>query len=258
MENEISDFEKLIICKLYNDQIKKELLDKTDQLLQIKEQNEILNKNKKPDGQGGPISNFLGNVGNGIRDALSSTVNYTRPTGTYDIRGVKINDDDINEGSKILYGEISNRDPESQKFEVKNAINTAINRVKQDPDRYEGSITKALQEPAQYQSYAPNGIRSGKKIIESQYQKLQRNAPDINKKKIQTIMEALEGIKSGNFNDTTGGKTFYVHAADGTMWLGSTQKEAKDAANKHEKQIKTKPTNWKTVAGYPVGVTRDF
>ncbi|MFA5695972.1 MAG: hypothetical protein WC917_00705 [Bacilli bacterium] len=254
-----------------------------------------LNGTKKPDGEGGPYDGqggFWGKVGDAITSPFSSTITYNRedylreqanktantvtepptkrwglfgskpktvaPT-SYDVRGIKVNDSDITEGAHILYGEISNRDPERQKFEVRNAVNTAINRANENPARYGGSLTKVLQEPAQYQSYAPEGIKKDGKVVESQYQKLKRGAVnETDKQKLQVIMDTLNEMKSGSFADTTGGKTFYVHANDGTMWLGKTQKEAKDAANKHEKSMKTKPTNWGTVAGFPHGAERGF
>jgi len=246
------------------------------------------------DGKGG----FWGNIGDAIRKPFSNTVTYNRadyfpdefkdttsaPTAapkpekttsfgffnkkqqqpvitpnTYNVRGIKVSDADIKEASDILYGEISNRNPERQAAEVKYAINTAINRANANPKKYGGSIINVLKEPAQYQSYAPQGIKKNGQVVESQYQKLKKGEIDESgKKKLETIISALSEMKSGSFPDTTGGKTFYVHASDGTMWLGKTQKEAKDLANKHEIAIKSKPTNWKTVAGYPNGAERGF
>ena len=71
-------------------------------------------------------------------------------------------------------------------------------------------------------------------------------------KKFRLIQEALNELKSGNFVDTTGGSTFYVHASDGTMWLGKTIQEAKDNANAHERDMNTKRTQWGTSIGLPV------
>jgi hypothetical protein len=252
---------------------------------------------KKSDGKGGKYDGQGGiwsSVGNAVSKAMSNTITYnrsdyfpeeyknTQPTTattpvkktgflssmfgtkpkqapTYNIRGVNVTDNDINEAADILYGEISNRPQDKQIAEVKHAINTAINRANNDPKRYNGSIINVLKEPAQYQSYAPEGIHKNGKVVESQYQKLKKGViNDEGKQKLETIKLALNELKSGNFEDTTGGKTFYVHANDGTMWLGATQKEAKDLANAHEKAIKTKPTNWKTVAGFPKGATRGY
>lgn len=245
----------------------------------------VLNKlgeTKKTDGKGGPYDGkggIFGDAWNKVKSTLSNTTYYNAddpynttsfskpgqpktpaPAGTtYNVRGVKVNDNDLNEASNILYGEISNRDPKKQTSEVHNAINTAINRAQNDPNKYNGSVLSVLKEPAQYQSYAPEGVHKNGKVVESQYQKLMKGAiNDEGKQKLETIKLALNELKSGNFEDTTGGKTFYVHANDGTMWLGETQKEAKDLANAHEKAIKTKPTNWKTVAGFPKGATRGY
>jgi hypothetical protein len=221
-----------------------------------------------PDGKGG----LLGNVWNGIKDTLSNTTYYNAddpynttsisrpgqpktpaPAGTaYNVRGIQVKDPDLTEASHILYGEISNN-PNTQKEEVRTAMNTAINRALQDQGRYGGSIVKVLQAPAQYQSYAPNGIKVNGKVIESQYQKLKRGAiNETDKQKLATITGVMNEMKSGSFPDTTGGKTFYVHATDGTMFVGKTQDEAKKAANAHEKVINAKKSSWKKTMGFPV------
>ena len=214
------------------------------------------------DGQGGPYDGqggFFSGLKDFIKHPFSSVTHYQRPPDTsYDVRGLKVNDNDINEASDILYGEISNREPDKQQFEVRHAINTAINRAQQDPKRYNGSIVSVLQAPSQYQSYAPEGINRNGQIMESQYQKIKKGMIDREKdQKYQTIRKTLEEMKSGNFQDTTGGKTFYVHASDGTLWLGKTTKEAKDNANKHEKDIKGKRTNWSKLSS-PVVAQRSF
>jgi hypothetical protein len=212
-----------------------------------------------PDGQGGlmddigtGISNAWGNVKEKLLPGLTTTFR-AKEEPTYDVRGIKVKDSDIDEAAAILYGEVSNR-PDKQAFETKHIINTAINRAVNDPDRYQGSLTKVLQAPYQYQAYAPQGATSSNgKVKQSEYQKLKAgliNTTD--NKKLQAIKDALNEMKSGKFNDTTGGKTFYVHASDGSLWLGSTQDEAKKAANAHEKQIKGVKTKWGTVRGLPI------
>ena len=119
-------------------------------------------------------------------------------------------------------------------------------------------MTKVLQAPYQYQAYSPEGTTTkGGKVIESQYQKLKAGKIDeAGQAKLQAIKDALAEFKSGQLKDTTGGKTFYVHASDCCLWLGSTQKEAKDNANKHEKEIKSKITPWGTTTGLPVQVAK--
>jgi hypothetical protein len=172
---------------------------------------------------------------------------------TYNVRGVNISDDDLAEARDILVGEISNR-PGKQAFETQVAINTAINRLAANPERYGGSLTKVLQEPAQYQAYAPNGMNvKGGKVVESQYQKIKKGTIDEpTRLKLKAIEDALATIKTGNLPDITEGKQYYTHASDGTMWLGSTIAEAKKLANDHEKQLKIPQTRWGTLAGLPV------
>jgi hypothetical protein len=171
---------------------------------------------------------------------------------SYNIRGLKVGDNDLNEAADILFGEISNR-PGKQKFETQHIMNTAINRALNDTARYGGSLTKVLQAPYQYQAYSPEGTTTKEgQVIKSQYQKLKAGEIDeAGKQKLQLIKEALEDMKSGKFEDTTGGKTFYVHASDGSLWLGKTQKEAKEAANKHEKNNKINISKWGTTMGLP-------
>jgi hypothetical protein len=72
--------------------------------------------------------------------------------------------------------------------------------------------------------------------------------------KLQTIKLALENVKSGKFTDTTKGATFYVHASDGTMWTGQTQKEALTNAKNHERVAKLAQTKFGTRAGLPANV----
>lgn len=162
---------------------------------------------------------------------------------------MKITQDDLNEAANVLYGEISNRSPERQAFEVRHITNTALNRMKERGK----TLTEIFQQPYQYQGYAPHGITvKGGKVVESQYQKAKAGKmTEDDKKKLKVIMDALEPLKSGKFDDTTGGAMFYVHASDGTMWLGKTIKEAKDNANAHEKSLGKQKTSWGTQVGLP-------
>lgn len=219
------------------------------------------------DGAGG-IGSFFSGIGEGIKkaaqgvgDFFTGTTRYERPAEpvvpkptAYNVRGLQVNDDDFAEATAILASEISNRTPDKQKFEVRNVINTAINRAQNNPKYYGDTLTKVLQKPYQYQGYAPGGMTvSGGKQIESQYQKIKAgNLDEPTRLKVELIKEALEEMKSGKFEDTTGGSLFYVHASDGTMWLGSTIKEAKDRATQHERQIGGKLTQWGTAVGLPV------
>ena len=183
----------------------------------------------------------------------SNTTTFTRyPTGTYNVRGINVKDSDINQAAKILYGEVSNRTPDKQSLETKNIINVAINRVLSNPKKYGGSLTAVLEQPNQFQSYAPKGIKTKKGVVQSQYQKLQSGMIDLNTdKKFQTIKNTLEEMKSGNFPDTTGKQQFYVHASDGSLHLGTTSKEAKKNALDYEKKLKLNRSQFGTSNGLP-------
>jgi hypothetical protein len=217
------------------------------------------------DGAGGP--GFFQNLGNSFLDSISSHITVPDPNSgvagvaapaptpsTYNVRGMNVSDGDLKEASNILYGEISNRDPDRQSFEVNNIINTAINRSQSPGPDYGKTLTQVLQRPAQYQGYAPNGMTlHGGKVVQSQYQMAESGAASTSPK-MKTITDTLSKLKSGQFPDTTGGSTFYVHASDGTMWLGKTTKEAKDNANAHEKQLGAKKTQWGTAVGLPASL----
>ena len=226
------------------------------------------------DGKGG-LGSFFGGITSGIKkaaqgvgDFLTNTVRYEAPKDpvipptpqipSYDVRGVKVTDDDLSEISAILASEISNRTPDKQRFEVRHIVNTGINRALDNPSYYGDTLTKVFQKPYQYQGYAPQGMTvKGGKTIESQYQKIKAgNIDEPTRIKLEIIKEALEELKSGKFEDTTGGSMFYVHASDGTMWLGSTIKEAKDRANQHERQIGGQRTQWGTAIGLPAELTK--
>ena len=229
-----------------------------------KEKSSLREDLKKPknDGKGG----LLGDAWSGVKNTVSNlgTMHYEAPDlstqkpvlpkeNTYDVRGIKVGDSDLNEAANILYGEISNRPEAKQQFEIRHIVNTAINRAKNNPKGFGGTLTQVLQKPYQYQSYAPEGITKNGKVIESQYQKLKRGAlNETDKKKLKLITDTLGELKSGKFKDTTGDSMFYVHASDGTLWLGKTTKEAKKNADKHEKELKLKKTQWNTAQGAPV------
>ncbi len=209
-----------------------------------------------------PIADTAVNVKQAIMDPLPTynntynavkkvidPVSVVKPQ-TYNIRGINVSDSDLDEAKKIAASEVSNR-PDKIGFETQNMVNTAINRALANPNKYQGSLTKVLQEPAQYQGYAPTGMNvKGGKVIQSQYQKIASGNIDApTQAKLKTISDALDALKSGKAKDITAGKQFYVHASDGSMWLGKDQAEAKKLANLHEKQIKSPITKWGTLAG---------
>ena len=125
---------------------------------------------KKYLGLGGP--GFWDKTKETLLKPFTSTMIYDRvkeqPAGpiekTYDVRGMKVRDNDLAEAEKILYAEVSNRTPEKQKFETRHIINTAINRMAERKK----SLKDVLQEPYQYQGYAPRGTtRAGGEVAKS-------------------------------------------------------------------------------------------
>lgn len=215
-----------------------------------------LSKNKE--GQGGPgydgrggIGSFFGGIWDKIKNGNTFEFKPEAPKPTYDLRGIKASDSDFDEASKIFLGEISNRKPEKQAFEVQVALNTAINRALSNPKKYEGSLLKVLQEPGQYQAYAPSGTYKGGKVIENDYQRAMKGDLDYpTQQKLKLIQDTLSKLKT-DLKDNTGGKMFYVHASDGSMWLGTTIDEAKKIANDHEKRNRLPVTRWGTASGLP-------
>jgi hypothetical protein len=171
------------------------------------------------------------------------------------VRGLPITDDDLSEAANILYAEISNRPGDRQDFEVRHVVNTALNRMQAAGGKK--SLTQIFQQPYQYQGYAPNGMTlSGGRVVESQYQKVKKGTgltPD-SVAKLNKIKAVLEEMKTGKFEDTTNGAKFYVHASDGTLWLGRTIQEAKDNANSHERGTGNQTTQFGTRVGLPAKI----
>lgn len=204
------------------------------------------------DGQGG----ILGNIKSGFSNMFGGNKPTIEQPKTYNIRGINTTDDDLNEAANILYAEVSNRPAERQSFEVNNILNTAINRSL-SPGLDKGKTLKeVLQRRAQYQGYAPEGtIGKDGKVVPSQYQKVKSGVLDARERaKLQTIKDAIQKAKDPSFADTTGGSNFYVHASDGSMWVGKTQKEALANAKAHEKKNKIAVSKFGTKRGMPAEV----
>jgi len=199
-------------------------------------------KNCIHDGKGGFFGSLFG--GNKVETPV------VKPT-IYNIRGVSATDDDLNEAANILYSEVSNRSPEKQAFEVNHIINTAVNRSL-SPGLDKGKTLKeVLQRRAQYQGYAPEGTVGVKG--QNQYQKASSGSlNEYEKIKMQTIKNALSKVKDPSFTDTTNGAQFYVHATDGTLWVGRTQQEALTNAKNHEIKNKLTKSKFGGAKGMPV------
>lgn len=220
----------------------------------VKTKQEQLPFPKKPDGKGGAIGDAWGKLKSMMP---SNTITYTAAsmtpkTPTYNVRGLPVTDKDLDEASKVIGLEISNR-PGKDQFETNHIVNTAINRALTGPKQWGSNLTEVLQKPSQYQAYAPAGVvTKGGHVAMSRYQQLQQgtlNAGEL--AKIKRVRDHLETLKKGDFPDTTGGATFYAHATDGTMWVGKTQVEVKKLVAEHEKKSKTGKTQWGAATGSP-------
>lgn len=177
----------------------------------------------------------------------------TTKAKTYKVRGTTITDDDLAEAAIILTGEVSNRKDERQ-LEVNKIINTALNRMINNPKFYGSTLTEVLQKYAQYQAYAPSGkYDKNGKIEKSEYQKIKEGSADyLTKAKFESVVKALEALKESNFADTTGGVEFFAHATDGTLWLGNTPEEATRNATEHEIKHGLRKSRFGTISGLPV------
>lgn len=162
--------------------------------------------------------NFIKRIIGGIKERFGPTT-YTAPvatsTPTYKIpdRGVELTDKDISELRNVLFGEVSNRDPERQAFEARIITNTALNRIPQYAEKKKNmNLASVLAQPNQYQAYG------GK-----EYNRLIKNATTtanpMDQQKLKAIDDVISELKSGNFQDTTDGKVFYVHDPQGRIWL---------------------------------------
>ena len=169
------------------------------------------------------IKDVFNSVGSGIKKAKGSLseilgpVKYTAPVAPvpaqYHLkdRGVSVTDADIEAIRPVVYGEVSNRTPDKQALESHVIINTALNRVKEYNARgQKKSLSDVIAMPNQYQAYG------GK-----QYQEYGNPSDPValaKKKQIDLILDQIaEQIRSGQYEDNTGGAYFYVHNPDQTI-----------------------------------------
>lgn len=154
-------------------------------------------------------------------DKILGRTKYTAPVAeaatlpTYELkdRGVKVTDDDLKTLRNVLFGEVSNRDPERQAFEARLITNTALNRIPQYAEKKKDmNLTSVLAAKNQYQAY------EGK-----EFRRLRDNATTtenpLDKQKLEAIDSVIKEVKSGVFKDTSGGSVFCVHDPQGRIWL---------------------------------------
>lgn len=134
----------------------------------------------------------------------------SRPLPTsYDVRGTKVSDSDLDNLRRVLFAEVSNRNPDRQQLEARVIANTAFNRIPQYQGRGKmANLTSVLQEPKQYQGYGSPEY----KRIES------GNLKPTDNQKLQAIDSILSEIKSGSFSDNTDGRVFYTHDGQGRIY----------------------------------------
>ena len=222
-------------------------------------------KSKKKDGQGypGPMDGqggFFGDAWDKVKGIMSNTNTYERPKPDASLAGMEllkpesphlmgrgtqkpaeglrfrdkdITQEDYEDISRIMYGEISNRPDDKRRLEAQVIMNVAANRVGKKGFANNDSLPNVFRSPNQFQGYAPDGIEVDGKKTRSQYQKVRDGElDDMSKQKYEEIRRMLREL--ANEPDITNGATFYVHAKDGSIWYGNTLDEAINNATNHE------------------------
>lgn len=155
-----------------------------------------------------PIGDFITNL------LPANTATYTAPAqapaASYNVRGVKLSDQDLSTLRNVLFAEISNRAPDKQALEARTIINTALNRVPQYQAQGKMmSLNDVLTSPNQYQGYGS-----------PEYHRIANNATTTTDgPKLKAIDTTLSQLKTGNFPDTTDGRVYYSHDPAGQIWL---------------------------------------
>lgn len=130
------------------------------------------------------------------------------------IRDNEIKPTDLSEARAVLFGEISNRNPEKQALEAQTILNTAFNRM--DEYRKHGTpktLMEVLQMPNQYQAY------KGKEY--TRYKSGKTGLGD--KQKEEAIDKVLAQVRDGTFQNNIGNSVSYTHAKDGRIIVNNKQ-----------------------------------
>ncbi len=118
-------------------------------------------------------------------------------------RGVTVKKAEADTLRKVLFAEISNRNPEKQTLEAHTIINTILNRMKQSGK----SLQEVITQPNQYQGY---GSR--------EYQRISSGKTTANDaQKLKAIDSTIQKLLAGDFPDNISGWTFYHHNPDGSI-----------------------------------------
>lgn len=151
------------------------------------------------------------NLGNYMFDFLKKERVMAAPVPEekyYNARGVVFPESHANELRRIIFSEVSNREPAKQELEARVLFNTALNRVLEHGKRGKNTnLAQILTEPNQYQGYNT-----------SLYQQYDKPTDVLTKKRKQQIDvitdKLLAEATAGNFQDNTNGAFYYQHKGD--------------------------------------------
>lgn len=149
------------------------------------------------------ITDFIGTL------VPANRASYTAPAAaSYSVRGATLSDEDLNTLKHVLFGEISNRATDRQQLEARTIVNTALNRIPQyAANGRQMSLSQVLSEPKQYQAYGG-----------TEYQRIKTGQlKPTDDQKVKAIDSVLGELKTGKFDDNTGGAVFYSHDPQGRI-----------------------------------------
>lgn len=160
-------------------------------------------KNTKSTSEG-----LFGSFKTTLNDLLGPETALASEAPSYEVRGNKVWDTDLEEARAILFGEVSNRSSEKQMLEAQTILNTAINRMNEYRKRgKEKTLTEVLQMSNQYQAY------KGKQYEKYKSGKLE----ELDQRKIDAINKIIEQLKKGTLKNNIGDYVFYTHKPDGRI-----------------------------------------
>lgn len=152
------------------------------------------------------------NIGNAFKSLFGGNTEATSTPAqqmkTYNVRGVQISEPEVNELKKIIFSEVSNREPAKQELEARVLFNTAINRAKAYQEAGKPrSLEDILTQPNQYQGYNSPLYKKYGQAADVLTSKRQTQVDDITDK-------MLGEVDQGTFKDTTNGAYYYQHKGD--------------------------------------------
>lgn len=160
-----------------------------------------------------PKQSFIQKLIGKVKSSIAPDVYIAKTESpTYEIkdRGVKLNEEDLALLRKVLFSEVSNRNPNRQDFESRIIANTALNRIPQYAERGgPTTLSGVLTMPNQYQGYGSK-----------EYERISNNATtSVDAPKLTAVDNVINDIKAGKLQDNTGGNVFYQHDPAGKIWV---------------------------------------